>query len=468
MKEGMLSGAFLLSITKMMKLPHSILLCLAICVVFPLCGNAQKQSKPTKLRYQNIGYVPSGFPVGFALTTCGNRQYVAFYDSTHAITVACRSLNSQKWDFQKLDSKVAWDSHNYLSLAIDKLGYIHLSGNMHSGPLIYFKSSEPFNIHSLKKLNSMLGKEEDVTTYPEFMTDPKGELIFHYRYGRSGSGYEVYNILNTNTQQWNRLLNKPLTDGRSLRNAYMQGPVLGKDGYYHLIWVWRDSPDCSTNHSLSYARSKDLLHWESVRGEKVELPITIDYPQLVVDSAPVKGGLINIGIKIGFDSQNRLLIGYHKYDEKVNTQLFITRFEQGKWISKQLSHWNYRWDFKGMGTIVNEILIESPRASAKAGELVFGFHHNAKYGNGQVIINEKTLEPIAIEEFEAGYPKELDNVQSTFPGMLVNTAFDKGKSPDGTQYLLRWETLSPNRDEKREGVLPPASRLQLYELKKIK
>lgn len=312
----------------------------------------------------------------------------------------------------------------------------------------------------------MIGKEEDVTTYPEFITDPKGQLIFHYRYGRSGNGYEVYNILDVQTQQWKRLLDKPLTDGKGLRNAYMQGPILGTDGYYHLIWVWRDSPDCSTNHSLSYARSKDLLHWESIRGEKVELPITVDYTQLIADPTPVKGGLINIGIKTGFDSKNNVVIGYHKYDTNGNTQLFTTRFEEGKWISKQLTNWDYRWDFKGMGTIVNEILIESPRPAGKPGELIFGYHHNTKYGNGQIVINEKTLEPIRSEAFETGYPARLDAIESTFPGMLVNIAFDKGQSPDQSRkYLLRWETLSPNRDQKRTGTLPPASMLRLYELK---
>lgn len=463
----MLSGAFPSNKKRMKTIFKTSLSILILGLIMPFCVNAKKITSVTHpMSYLNIGYVPAGFPVNFSLLTHGNRQYVAYYDSAHQLTVACRKLNSKKWDYQKLDSKVGWDSHNYLSMAIDKLGYIHLSGNMHSSPFIYFKSSKPYDIHSIVKLNRMIGKEEDVTTYPEFITDPKGQLIFHYRYGRSGNGYEVYNILDVQTQQWKRLLDKPLTDGKSLRNAYMQGPILGTDGYYHLIWVWRDSPDCSTNHSLSYARSKDLLHWESIRGEKVDLPITVDYPQLIVDPTPVKGGLINIGIKTGFDSKNNVVIGYHKYDSNGNTQLFISRFEEGKWINKQLTNWDYRWDFKGMGTIVNEILIESPRPSGKPGELIFGYHHNTKYGNGQIVINEKTLEPIRSEAFETGYPARLDTVESTFPGMLVNIAFDKGKSPDQSRkYLLRWETLSPNRDQKRTGTLPPASMLRLYELK---
>jgi len=40
---------------------------------------------------------------------------------------------------------------------------------------------------------------------------------------------------NAKERQWKRLLDKPLTDGRGQMNAYMQGPLLGPDGMYHLL-----------------------------------------------------------------------------------------------------------------------------------------------------------------------------------------------------------------------------------------
>ncbi len=109
----------------------------------------------------------------------------------------------------------------------------------------------------------MIGKGEGVTTYTEFMLDTKGELIFHYRYGRSRSGYEIFNLWDTNNKKLKRLLDSPLTDGCGKINAYLQGSILGPDKLYHLIWVWRNSLDCATNHTLSYALSKDLLNWKS-------------------------------------------------------------------------------------------------------------------------------------------------------------------------------------------------------------
>lgn len=425
---------------------------------------AQKRTINAPAEILNIGAVPADFPVKFTLLTRASKQFVAYYDTAHQLTIACRRITSNKWNYQKLDSKVGWDSHNYISLATDKHGFIHLSGNMHSSPLIYFRSSKPYDIQSFVKIDSMTGKDELITTYPEFITNRNGDLIFHYRYGRSGNGYEVYNIWNSHTQQWKRLLSEPLTDGEKLRNAYMQGPVVGKDGYYHLIWVWRESPDCSTNHTLSYARSKDLLHWESIRGEKVNLPITLRDSVLIVDDTPVKGGLINIGIQIGFDSENKILIGYHKYDKNGKTQLYITRFENNKWVCNQLTNWDYRWDFKGMGTIVNELLLEAPKTSYKKGELIFGYHQYAGIGDGQVIIDQKSLKVIRTEAFEPDYPNVLNQVQSAFPGMLVNVVADKGNSSGENQFFLRWETLSPNRDIRRTGNLPPPSVLQLVQI----
>jgi hypothetical protein len=407
-----------------------------------------------------VARVPASFPVNFALFTAGSRQFVSFYDSAHQMTIACRELNESVWDFERLDSKVGWDSHNYLAMVVDDKGTIHLTGNMHSSRLIYFRSTKPYDIHSMKAIHSMTGDEEDGVTYPVFMRGPEDELIFHYRYGRSGSGYEIFNVWDAERMHWKRLLDKPLTDGRGKMNAYMQGPVLGPDGFFHLIWVWRNTPDCATNHTLSHARSRNLMQWESIRGEKVQLPLTFDYNELYVDSTPVNGGLINIGIKIGFDRYDKVLVGYHKYDASGNTQLFLARFVKGHWASSQVTDWDYRWDFKGYGTIVNELLIEPPKPSSHGRNLVFGFHH-IKYGDGQVVVKHKNLEPIAVEAFETSYPGTIDRVRSSFPGMVVNKAFDAGRASDGNQYLLRWETLAPNRDQQRQNDLPPDTMLEL-------
>jgi len=69
-----------------------------------------------------VARVPASFPVNFALFTAGTTQFVSFYDSAHQMTIACRELNEPVWDFEQLNSKVGWDSHNYLAMVVDEKG----------------------------------------------------------------------------------------------------------------------------------------------------------------------------------------------------------------------------------------------------------------------------------------------------------------------------------------------------------
>ena len=127
---------------------------------------------------------------------------------------------------------------------------------------------------------------------------------------------------------WKRLLDKPLTDGEGERNAYFDGPVQGPDGWFHLAWVWRESPDAATNHDLSYARSKDLRHWENAAGKPLTLPIRMT-DGVIVDPVPQNGGMINGNTRVGFDDKGRVTISYHKHDAAGNTQPWNARLENG-------------------------------------------------------------------------------------------------------------------------------------------
>ena len=427
-----------------------------LCLFFT--GYAQIATKP---EIYDIAPVPASFPVGFGLYTFGNHQFVTYYDTAHYMTVAYRTLDSEVWEYKRLDSKVGWDSHNYIVLKMDSKGYIHLAGNMHVHPLVYFRSEKPFDIHSMKRVGQMTGKEEDQMTYPVFMDGPKGEFLFHYRQGMSGNGHEIFNVWDAERQIWSRKLDEPLLDGKGERNAYMQGPVAGPDGYFHLIWVWRDTPDCATNHTLSYARSKDLIRWESIDAKKVTLPITIDMEELWVDDTPPGGGLFNPGIRLGFDRLGNVLIGYHKYDEKMNTQLFVARYEKDAWRKQQVTYWDFPWNFQGGGTIEMELTINTPKPSGN-NHILFGYNRKDT-GDKVIVLDAATLEYIGEKAYINPLPEEFNIVESSYPGMKVNMAFDSGKPADNVRYMLRWETLPSNRDLKRtDDLLPEPSMLRLY------
>jgi hypothetical protein len=348
-------------------------------------------------------------------------------------------------------------------MAIDADGYIHLSGNMHCDLLVYFRTTKPYDIHSFKRIPEMVGREEKRCTYPKFIRGADEELIFTYRDGGSGNGNQIYNVYDLKTKTWRRLLDTPLIDGQGKMNAYIVGPVRGPGGYFHICWVWRDTPNCYTNHDLCYARSRDMVNWETITGKRITLPMTIDTEGIIVDPVPVKGGMINGNTRIGFDSNKRPVISYHKFDKDGMTQIYNARLENGRWKIYQTSDWNYRWYFQGGGCIHFEINV-SGVILKKGGYLTQSYRHD-KYGAGTWKLDENTLKPTGETEKEPAWPRELNKLEFDFAGMQVKWSRDAGGDRDSNvQYLLRWETLGVNRDRPREKV-PEPTMLRLYKLR---
>ena len=266
-------------------------------------------------------------------------------------------------------------------------------------------------------------------------------------------GSQIYNVYDLKSRAWRRLLDRPLTDGEGEVSAYLHGPVRGPDRYFHLAWVWRDTPDCATNHSPSYARSHDLRHWERSDGTAINLPITRSTGE-VIDPVPADGGIINGNVVIGFDSERRMIVSYHKFDEAGATQLYNARLEDGKWVVRQASDWSYRWAFSGGGSIQFEVRV-SPVQLKADGTLTQAFSH-AKHGSGVWTLDPQTLKPTATNPPPpSARPASLEQPESDFPGIAV-------KWHTSGRYHLRWETLPSHRDRPRERPWPEASMLRVY------
>ena len=421
-----------------------------------------------------IDKVWAGHPVGFSLLTHQNRQYIAYYNSNRNMVVGQRNLSDPKFELTIMPATsretsggtstvLGWDSHNSVTLGIDPDGYLHLAGNMHVHPITYFRSTKPNDISSLRQEMSMLGTNENRCTYPHFMNTREGELIFHYRDGASGSGNEIYNLFNSKTLKWQRLLDTPLTDGQGLMNAYQTQPTLMEDNWYHVYWVWRDTPDCSTNHDLSYIKSPDLKNWFNAFGEPVKLPVTLDNKSVIVDPIPVKGGIINLAASLCFDKEGKPLFAYHKYDASGNLQFYTACLSGKKWEIKQLTDWNYRWEFSGNGSINTEVRVGAFKNHGD-GFYELGYNH-IKYGNGTFLLNEKM--EICGQVQKPASPAQLSKLEGTFKGLQVRTSGDLGTvSEPGTRYLLKWETQPANRDQAWPEPWPGPSQLYLFKLKK--
>jgi hypothetical protein len=422
---------------------------------------AADQAPPAQV--VEVAPVWSGHPVGFALLTQGKRQFVAFYDADRQMTAGFRTVDSDRWQLVRLPSRVGWDSHNYIAMTLDDNGHLHISGNMHAGPLVYFRSKQPYDIASLEPVHAMVGRNEKRCTYPRFLRGANNELLFTYRDGSSGNGDQIWNVYDLPQKTWRRLLDQPLFAGQGKMNAYFTGPVRDQDGVFHLCWVWRNTPDCATNHDLCYARSKDLVHWETSDGKSLSLPITLQTAE-IVDPVPPGGGIINGNTVIGFDSQRRIILSYHKFDADGKTQLYNARREASGWKIYQTSNWDFRWEFQGGGSIGFGIGL-GPVTVESDGMLTQNYRH-VKHGSGTWQLDEATLKPVGkAPARKSPMPKGFGKVESTWPEMTVRTAQDVGQAdePD-VRYLLRWETLPPNRDRPRPGDPPPPSMLRVYRL----
>jgi hypothetical protein len=248
-----------------------------------------------------------------------------------------------------------------------------------------------------------------------------------------------------------------------------------------------------TNHDLSYARSRDLIHWQTAAGQPLTLPLTLETTGLIVDPVPSRGGIINNLQSIGFDAQHRPILAYTRYDDAGNSQLMLARLEQTAtgpplWHIAQATDWHYRWDFHGGGTLNFEIHL-SPVTPHPDGTLTIAIQHKL-YGSATWRIDPTTLHltttpgaptttlgaptttlgaptttlgapssPTVVSSAKVG---STESLAGTAPQLETQSTTDAAPPrPDGVHYTLHWQTLPENRDQPRPGPPPPPSMLTL-------
>lgn len=411
--------------------------------------------------------------VGYCLLTQGGYQFVAYYDANGQMSVAERQIKTgtgsevpsqYPWTIKKLNSTWAgFDAHNYVTMALDSNNCLHVSGNMHAVPLCYFRATQPYDVNSLTQVTSMTTQNpENSVTYPIFLKNTLGNLIFTYRNGSSGDGDQYYNIYNATTRTWSSMLAEPLFDGTSQdMSAYAQTPFMGPDGYYHTAWVWRNTPDVATNHDLSYMRSLDLVNWQTISGTSLALSVTPSTPGVVVDPIPVNGGIINGCQGVGFDPSNNVVISYLKYDENGYTQIYLARYVNGAWQSTKATNWTYRWVLSGGGTIASQISI-GPVVS-KNGQMTIRYNH-VQYGSHTAIVDPVnwTLDMGNVTvPADTTMPTPFYSPGSTFPGVAVRRTVDLSGSDAAYTYILRSEAVSNPGDLFYVGPYSPPWMLQV-------
>ena len=414
-----------------------------------------------------IDHVWAGQRVFFDFVEQNRHQMIAYYDANRQMSVAMRRMrdvNGAPWSYHKVPSWLGWDAHNRVEVAFDKDGYIHLSGNLHGNKLVYFRSSSPYDPRTLEQIDVLVDPAvEQKMTYPEFFKGPQGNLHLKYRDGSSGNGRWYYLRWDTDTKSWSHLHETVLLDGEDIRGIYPFGPVIGPDGYAHMTITWRETPIASSNHDLSYARSRDLVNWETSEGKPISLPIRLATGE-IIDPIPEHGGLLNGRHPIGFDAQNRVLVTYQKYDENDLSQVYIARRDAAGWTVKRVSSWtDLRVDLDKSGALDLPLLNNDPAYLNDKGQIVVPATLRGTLW--EWTLDADDLSVISSETREAGFPDAVTayDIDNNIPQRVIPLMIDQ--QTKSSEYYLSWEALQPNRDQARPDI-PPASTLRVHRIPK--
>ena len=417
----------------------------------------------------------AGMPVGQALLTTDTSQYVAYYDSERQLILAQRSMNkdgspTSRWRTHPLGTTLGWDSHNYVTMAVDRAGALHVAGNMHRDPLFYVRTAPNGDIRTAQRVRTMVNAErERSVTYPVFLRQENGSLIFYFRDGGSGSGSIYLYRYHEQGSRWTDVISGKLFSGREHdpraeedANAYITEPVLGEDGFFHVLWVWRTTPDVSTNSTLTYAKTKDFTTWFAADGTRLTTPFTPGTGD-VVDPVPEGGGLVNGVQSVGFDEEGEVVVTYAKYDAQRNLQLYWATPDGGAWSIDRLTQWTNDFPLQGIGTIQIPVTVAGA-VPQDSGGLAIDY---TCAGAGMTLVVEESGEFVIQNTRAPGYGPEVLTVRGRFPGLTTRIATDlsaeQGYDPSRT-YVLRWESLPSNRDRPRSQWPQAGSALSVLEV----
>ncbi len=379
--------------------------------------------------------------------TAGEYQYAVFYDGDLQLTAAARSLDSNEWDIERLPDHFD-GARSGRSLVVDSEGILHYTGNMHSQPLVYFRTLEPGDISTFERIDEMVGSEENSMAYPNFFTCVEGELYFTYRYGRSGQGVQMVNEWDAQEQRWSRL--PSLFDGLGREEAFGI-PRLGSDGYFHLFSAWRVSACMNDENRIVYAWSEDMENWKTASGEDVDMPITPETEGVVVDPTGVQQGLLSP--YVGFDAKDRRILTYTKYDEEDINQIYNVRLEEDEWVTYQTSDWEWKWHFGGVGAQTFKIRYNQI-ITTESGRLIQDYQHwkvdpdgfekrnqNPRHRSMRWVLDPDTLKPLLNVKLPKGrelWPEEMFPEDSD---QEVHFLEDMGEcGEEGVYYVLRYTT----------------------------
>lgn len=100
---------------------------------------------------------------------------------------------------------------------------------MHASPLQYWTVDLHSPTRKLQRLDLLSDAERTAETYPRFLRNNDGQLLFTYRDGTGGNGDFICLGWGHEAARYERLTDHPLIEGGGRRNAYLDtnAPILG-------------------------------------------------------------------------------------------------------------------------------------------------------------------------------------------------------------------------------------------------
>ncbi|WP_299184344.1 BNR-4 repeat-containing protein [uncultured Aquimarina sp.] len=244
--------------------------------------------------------------------------------------------------------------HVMPSIAVDKMGYIHIVADVHNQDWIYYISNNPESIGSFTKHNPGTSQCPDGVdiTYPEFFKDVNNELYLTYRHqtqyngevaGKMGGAIAKYN---TESKSWTML--GGTSHGGDKTMIWANGGA-GKKGFYQkpLIRLFWDSTNrmhlvstvaVENAPNKSYDGMTDVLYaysddggfiWKKSNGTKIgNLPLTRKNASVIVNRSSEKD--IVSGARVVAFNRNKPVVAY-QIGEGSNEQMFLKTWDGSSW-----------------------------------------------------------------------------------------------------------------------------------------
>lgn len=268
-------------------------------------------------------------------------QYAVWVDENFKVWVGRREHHSSQWIYSNVSDQgvfifdtVKKDGHYNHSIALDKDGFIHLSGGMHAGSLNYARSDTSGNPGSFTR-HSMTGVNESNVSYPRFVRRKDGELLFFYRDGSSPNSDTHVNIYDTATKTWSKLVPKLIDGVATGEGVYLNHIAVDKDGTIHVSGTFRNNG----NNDIFYMKSLDGgSTWQKTTGEVYTLPVTHNTLEIAKDIAETKGLLNQNGMEV--DDNGNPHIAYFRNDDDTNayTNIYHLYHNGSEWIEEKITN----------------------------------------------------------------------------------------------------------------------------------